>query len=99
MTVGRPRRLTTAVQQAVDRFSGPWERLEAASAAHLQELCTGDDFTSSAIQTELPRLSDAKYVDAVERQLRNDLAGPRCPVADAAQNITQFDQVAAPRRT
>ena len=37
----------------------PWERLEAASAAHLQELCAGDDFTSSAVQTELPRLSDA----------------------------------------
>jgi TetR/AcrR family transcriptional regulator, cholesterol catabolism regulator len=53
------RRLTTAVQQAVDRFSDPWQRLEAASAAHLQELCTGDDFTSSAIQTELPRLNDA----------------------------------------
>ena len=53
------RRLTAAVQQAVGRFSDPWQRLEAACAAHLQELCAGDDFTSAAIQTELPRLSDA----------------------------------------
>jgi AcrR family transcriptional regulator len=53
------RRLTAAVQQAVGRFSDPWQRLEVACAAHLQELCAGDDFTSAAIQTELPRLSDA----------------------------------------
>ena len=53
------RRLTAAVQQAVNRFSDPWQRLEAACASHLQELCAGDDFTSAAVQTELPRLSDA----------------------------------------
>jgi TetR/AcrR family transcriptional regulator, cholesterol catabolism regulator len=53
------RRLTAAVQRAVGRFRDPWQRLEAACAAHLQELCAGDEFTYAAIQTELPRLSDA----------------------------------------
>jgi len=51
------RRLTTAVQEAIGGLADAWQRLEAACATHLEELCVGDDFTAAAIPTDLPRVS------------------------------------------
>jgi AcrR family transcriptional regulator len=48
------RRIHAAVTDAVAGAQGPWERLEAACAAHLSVLLDGSDFFQAALR-ELPR--------------------------------------------
>jgi AcrR family transcriptional regulator len=82
------RRLTVGVQQAIERFKDPWQRLEAACATHLQELCGGDDFTAAAIPTDLPRVSGAmrqrlaQLSDSYEAILRDLVA--QLPISPGA---------------
>lgn len=53
------RRLTQSIQEALHAVEDPWERLEAACATHLVNLCGGDDFTAVSIPTKQPHLSVA----------------------------------------
>lgn len=48
------RRITAAVQEALRDDAAPWERLEAACAAHLTVVLEGGDFFQ-AIMREMPR--------------------------------------------
>lgn len=61
------RRLDRAIKLAVCDFTDPWDRLEKACAAHLMNLCGGDDFTAVSIPTKLPNLSPLAHRHA--RQL------------------------------
>ncbi len=67
------RRITKAVEEALDGVRGPWQRLEAAAAAHLAVLLDGGDYAVVVIR-ELPHESAA---------LRRTLA----PVRDAYEDI------------
>jgi AcrR family transcriptional regulator len=51
------RRLQASVQEALGRSTDPWSRVEKACAAHLSNLCGGDDFTAVSIPTRVPVLS------------------------------------------
>ncbi|HEY7549143.1 MAG TPA: TetR/AcrR family transcriptional regulator [Hyphomicrobiaceae bacterium] len=79
------RRLTAAVRKAIGQLTEPWQRLEAACATHLEELCAGDDFTAAAIPTDLPRVSGsmrqklAQISDSYEAILRDLVA--QLPIA------------------
>jgi AcrR family transcriptional regulator len=53
------RRLQNSTQNAISTIGDPWQRLEAACAAHLDNLCGGDDFMAVSIPTRLPDLSIA----------------------------------------
>lgn len=52
-------RLRASVETAYARSRDPWNRLEHACAAHLANLCGGDDFTAISIPTRIPVLSPA----------------------------------------
>jgi AcrR family transcriptional regulator len=63
------RRVAEAVDAAVAAESGPWQRLEAACAAHLRALMAHRDYTQVMIQT-LPH--EAGPAEARIRDLRRD---------------------------
>jgi AcrR family transcriptional regulator len=50
-------RLQLSIGQATLKYRDPWERLERACVAHLENLCGGDDFIAVSIPTSLPELS------------------------------------------
>lgn len=51
------KRLLSSIQEAISRSSDPWQRMEEACTAHLNNLCGGDDFMAVSIPTRLPELS------------------------------------------
>jgi TetR/AcrR family transcriptional regulator, cholesterol catabolism regulator len=63
------RRVAEAVDAAVAAESGPWQRLEAACAAHLRALIAHRDYTQVMIQT-LPH--EAGPAESRIRDLRRD---------------------------
>src|ERR1700730_3001514 len=63
------RRVAEAVDAAVAAETAPWQRLEAACAAHLGALIAHRDYTQVMIQT-LPR--EAGAAEASLRDLRRD---------------------------
>jgi AcrR family transcriptional regulator len=79
------RRLTGLVETAVSRADGPMDRLQAACAAHLRPMCDGDEFTTAAIPTRMPNVSEpvrksivalnTKY-ESIFRRLIEDLPLP-----------------------
>lgn len=48
-----------AVQSAVDRYSDPWERLEAACVAHLQAILRDDDYARVVVRVRPADLNEA----------------------------------------
>jgi AcrR family transcriptional regulator len=62
------RQITDAVQAAVDRASGPWDRLEAACVAHLEAILHDDDYAQVVVRV---RPADVPVAHESLIELRN----------------------------
>ncbi len=64
------RRVTHSVTRALEGVHDPWDRLQAACAAHLQLLCEPDDFAIAPLATRIPSVEPqirAKLIELNDR--------------------------------
>ena len=94
------KRLLRSIKEAISRGSNPWQRMEKACTAHLNNLCGGDDFMAVSIPTRLPELSVTvrnrvhKLNDGYE-QIFRELVGDLPLPADTSRSLLRLQILGA----